>query len=244
VGGLHRSSAVTRCLAFDCSCGNLSIAVVERSGNATTVLAEQREHLQRGHDARLLPALDETLRSAGLRLADMNLIAVTVGPGSFTGVRIGLATARALAQATGLPLAGHTTLAVLLAAASVRASADETIVAAIDSKRGDAYLQLRPGADLPSIGNAQAVHQATRGGPVLLVGDAAAHLAAELARLGAVVRLAADIVTPDAAVLARLSLEQGTDYWHRSGAANGWPRPLYLRAAAVTLADGTRTTAG
>ncbi len=236
--------AVIRCLAFDCSCGTLSIAVVEQRGDETVSLAERREALQRGHDARLLPALDETLGLAKLRLADMHLLAVTVGPGSFTGVRIGLATARGLAQATGLPLAGQSTLAVLLAMAASRALRDETIAAAIDTKRGDAYLQLLPGPEKPFVGDASALRRAVDKPTLLLVGDAAPALLGELQRLGVKVRCDPDIVSPDAAMLAELALQRGVGHWHERMTAEGLPRPLYLRAAAVTLPDGTRTTAG
>ena len=100
-------------LAFDCAISGLAVAVV-RDG---VCLAQCREE-GRGQAATLLPAIARVLQEAGVDRRALSLIAVTVGPGSFTGVRVGLAAARGLALALGVPLAGVTTTAALLAAAA------------------------------------------------------------------------------------------------------------------------------
>src|SRR5712672_2467928 len=112
-------------LAFDCAVTGLAVAVV-REG---TALAEHRAE-GRDQAATLLPAIAATLDQAGVGRKQLSLIAVTVGPGSFTGVRVGLATGRGLAVALGVPLAGITTTATLLAQAG---APDRLAVAAIDS---------------------------------------------------------------------------------------------------------------
>src|SRR5262249_10608739 len=116
-------------LAFDCAISGLTVAVV-RDG---TTLAERREE-GRGQAATLLPAIARVLEEASVDRRALSLIAVTVGPGSFTGVRVGLAAARGLALALDIPLAGLTTTAALLAAAP---QDDRLAVAAIDTHLGD-----------------------------------------------------------------------------------------------------------
>jgi tRNA threonylcarbamoyladenosine biosynthesis protein TsaB len=104
-------------LAFDTSAGACSAAVLGGDG---TVLARRCEALERGHAERLLPMLRDVLAEAGVEIADLALLAVTIGPGTFTGIRIGLAAARGLALASGLPLVGVTSLEAV--AASVPAA--------------------------------------------------------------------------------------------------------------------------
>ena len=88
---------------------------------------------------RLLPSIHFALETAGLALGDLAGFAITVGPGSFTGIRVGLATARGLALATGLPVAGVSTLAALAAAAG---RAGDTVAAWLDAGRGEVYAAL------------------------------------------------------------------------------------------------------
>jgi tRNA threonylcarbamoyladenosine biosynthesis protein TsaB len=230
-----------RVLAFDCSCARLSVALAETGDGATLrLLAEHDESLVQGHAARLLPAIEATLLRVAIDPADIDLFAVTVGPGSFTGVRIGLATARGLALATGRPLAGYPTLDVLLAAAI--GTAGRTLVAAIDTKRGDAYLKVGSGA--PFVGRVEALRAQLTGDPVRLVGDASESLAGELSKLGVDAEADDRVAAPSAAVLARLALHDGPEHWRAANRGSGLPRPLYLRPADVTLPDGTRSGAG
>ena len=97
-------------LAFDCAVSGMSVAVV-RDGVPLAGLSEGG----RDQAARLLPAIESVLAEAGVDRREVSLIAVTVGPGSFTGVRVGLAAARGLAVGLAVPLAGIPTTSVLLA---------------------------------------------------------------------------------------------------------------------------------
>jgi tRNA threonylcarbamoyladenosine biosynthesis protein TsaB len=93
-----------------------------------------------GHAAEVLPLAHEILHDAGLTWSDLDRIAVGTGPGSFTGLRIGLATARALALAGGLELVGVSTLRAL--AAAVEAEPEfrpELVLAVLDARRGEAF---------------------------------------------------------------------------------------------------------
>jgi len=126
-------------LAFDCAVSGLGIAVV-RDGARLAGLAEGG----RDQAARLLPAIETVLGEAGVGRRELSLIAVTIGPGSFTGVRVGLAAARGLAVGLGVPLAGLATTSVLLAQATPRGRA---VVAAIDSRLGDWFCAIAEGQD-------------------------------------------------------------------------------------------------
>src|SRR5260370_2844131 len=128
-------------LVFDCAVTGLAVAVV-RDG---TPVASRRA-AGRDQAATLLPAIASVLEQAGVARNDLSLVAVTVGPGSFTGVRVGLAAARGLAVALGVPLAGITTTATLLAQAE---ASDRLVVAALDTHLGDWVCAIRGGYQAP-----------------------------------------------------------------------------------------------
>lgn len=90
-----------------------------------------------GHVSQVLALAEEALAEAGLRLADCERIGVGVGPGSFTGLRIGIATARALSSASGIPLAAVSTLGALAVAAG-----PAPVLAVLDARRGEAFAAL------------------------------------------------------------------------------------------------------
>jgi len=106
------------------------------SGDRVVEARDDPEPGARGHHAaRVLPLLEQALARAGVAWADVERIAVGVGPGGFTGLRIGIATARALAQGHGLPLVGVGSLAALAAGAG----ATGTVAAVIDARRGEVF---------------------------------------------------------------------------------------------------------
>lgn len=105
------------------------------------VLAERMEPMARGHAERLTPMVEEIMREAGRSLEEVGRIAVSVGPGTFTGVRIGIAFARGLSLALGCPAVGVSTLEALAAGARDKAG-DLPIVALIDARRGAVYAQV------------------------------------------------------------------------------------------------------
>lgn len=221
-------------LAFDTAQGALSAAVHDGEGE----LASSFELRTRGHAEALMPLLETVLAEAALGFADLDALAVTVGPGTFTGLRVGLAAARGLALALELPLVGVTTLEAI--AAPVSAEAEETIVASFDAKRNEIYLQPFTSAQAPlaepslvSLGEA-AAHLPP--GRLVLVGTGTALLAAALERRKADLRLAEARPQPDAAAIARLVLARlalkGPEAFRVA------PLPLYIRAPDAKLPGG------
>lgn len=227
-------------LAFDCSGAACSVAVatMHEGGGDFTVLAHREQAMSRGHAAALAPMIESALAAAGVRPPDLGLVAATVGPGSFTGVRIGLATARGLALALSIPLAGLTTIETLLAGATdgdrIRLRAERRrLVAAIDTHRGDYYAGFEDPAP-PFVADAAGMAGCAADGPLMVIGDGAAALCAALLQAGHDATAAEGPTLPDAAVVARLAMRRDAEHWAGINRSDGMPRPLYLRAAAVT----------
>jgi tRNA threonylcarbamoyladenosine biosynthesis protein TsaB len=219
-------------LAFDCAVSGLGVAVV-RDGVRLASLSEGG----RDQAARLLPAIEAALADAAVDRRALTLVAVTIGPGSFTGVRVGLAAARGLAVGLAVPLAGITTTAVLLAQAPSR---DRLVIAAIDSRLGDWFCAIGDGDAAPRVTSARDLAVRIAGRPCLVVGIGAKALADDL--LAAEIDTIVEEAAPDPVTLARLAGDAGVDAWRSRNAEEGLPRPLYLRGVNITLPDGARRT--
>jgi tRNA threonylcarbamoyladenosine biosynthesis protein TsaB len=134
-----------------------------------------------GHAARLLPLARAALDAAGARFADVTRLAVGTGPGTFTGLRIGVATARALAQATGAELAAISTLQAL----AVAAGHDGPVLAVLDARRGEAFAAAfvpgRPAGEAVALAPERLPELApVEAGPWLAVGDGALRFRGQL----------------------------------------------------------------
>jgi len=218
-------------LAFDCCFGAMSVAVRWQSARGEWLLREAYEERSTGHAERLMPMIGETMEAAGLAFGDIARIAVTVGPGSFTGVRVGIAAARGLALATGKPVVGLTSLAAMALRAHLLlrdAVAGRPMLVAADARRGMAYAQPFDGEGVQT-GDAQLLTPADAArllapGPALIVGPAAATVAEAAVAQGIAVEAALPALQPHARQLAMLA----------HGLAPLDPvAPLYLRAPDV-----------
>jgi tRNA threonylcarbamoyladenosine biosynthesis protein TsaB len=227
-----RPPAVSTVLAFDCAVSGLGIAVV-RDGTCLARLYEEG----RDQAARLLPAIGSALDQGAIERRELDLIAVTIGPGSFTGVRVGLAAARGLAVGLGIPLAGMATTSVLLTQAS---TTDRQVVAAVDSRLGDWFCAIGGGERPPFVTGAEQLVACLDGRPCLVVGHGLAPLASSLAAAGIDAMVCEAL--PDPVILGRLALATGVEAWRARNRREGLPRPLYLRGVNITLPDGARHT--
>ena len=137
-------------LALDAAGASCSVALW-RGG---AVVAGLLEAMPRGQSERLVPMVAEVMHRAGAGFATLDAVAVTRGPGGFTGVRIGLATARALALAWRLPLIGITCFEAVASAVPPAERDAGTLVVVLDAKRSDVYVQAfaGPATDGPIAG--------------------------------------------------------------------------------------------
>ncbi|MFC6216874.1 tRNA (adenosine(37)-N6)-threonylcarbamoyltransferase complex dimerization subunit type 1 TsaB, partial [Fodinicurvata halophila] len=171
------SSSGPTVLALDTS-GSAGSAAVFRQGH---VAAARFEIRSRGHAERLMPMIAEVLEEAATSYQDITRLAVTVGPGSFTGVRVGLATARALALGLECPLLCLDSFALLAEQAREARSGDEDtdtpLAVLIDSRRGDVFLRCYAASGAP-LGSPEgcspdALLARLPRGPLRLAGDGA-----------------------------------------------------------------------
>ena len=209
-------------LGLDTAVGACSVAVVADG----EPLAAFSEAMQRGHQERLALMVREAMAEAGLAFGALDRIGVTVGPGSFTGLRVGLAFAKGLGLALARPVVGVGTLEALAASES---GADLTI-AAIDARRSQIYLQAFSGGHalmapdvLPVEIAAARLAEVRSSGRVDIVGSGASLLDGLVSGARILPRAA-----PDPVALARLAQAK------RLTPA----RPLYLRAPDAKLPGG------
>ena len=123
-------------LSFDTSADYCAAALVQDG----TEIAAQSLAMSRGHAEALVPLVRELCASTGTDLSGVDLVAVTVGPGSFTGVRTGIAAARGFALATGAPAVGVSSLQAV--AYSARQAGSPSVLVVLDTRRADFFAQL------------------------------------------------------------------------------------------------------
>ncbi|HEY5108899.1 MAG TPA: tRNA (adenosine(37)-N6)-threonylcarbamoyltransferase complex dimerization subunit type 1 TsaB [Acidimicrobiales bacterium] len=212
-----------RLLAIETATDLVGAAVLADDGGVV-----ERSHLGgRAHAELLAPLVEEVCALAGCALGDLEALAVDIGPGLFTGLRVGVATAKAFGQALGLGVVGVTSLDVLAAGAVEAAGPDRAarVVAVVDARRGEVFAAAYdfssptagedpdPAAVRDDRSEALApedlavwLDDLASGGPLLVVGDGAVRYLELLApRRGLDLGLADTVSAPPPAVLARLA---------------------------------------
>jgi tRNA threonylcarbamoyladenosine biosynthesis protein TsaB len=175
-------------LAFDTCFGAVSAAVRWRSARGEWQQRDAYEERTTGHAERLFPMIAEVMDGAGLVFSSIDRIAVTLGPGTFTGLRVGVAAARAFALSTGKPIVGVTSLAVMAHRADQllgRERADRPLAVAVDARRDMIYFQLfqdRSARSEAFLTTPEQAASAISQMPVLVVGSGAAAVAAAAGR--------------------------------------------------------------
>ena len=221
-------------LALDTACSSCSVAIWDDGA----IAAARTEIMKQGHAEALLPMVLEIVRDASVPFAALDLVAVTLGPGSFTGLRTGLAAAKGIALAHDLPIVGVTSLEAVAHAAAHAArlaaspqSASLPITAVLETRRGSVYLQsfAADGTKLNdpcSVTLEDAVAAMPENGTVL-AGDAASRIVLAMGISGNTenIMLIDTITGPDARIVAEIAAGRwaaGDD----AGMTNNRARPL------------------
>ncbi|KQT84407.1 tRNA (adenosine(37)-N6)-threonylcarbamoyltransferase complex dimerization subunit type 1 TsaB [Methylobacterium sp. Leaf466] len=220
-----------RILAIDTALESCSACIATEESDA--LLAVESMVLVRGHAEALLPLIERVVARCVGGFESLDRVAVTVGPGSYTGLRVGLSAARAIGLATGIPVVGVTTLSALLAPV-LATHGEGLIAAAIDARHGSIYLQAMNPADgiivppsLVPLDEAAAMI----GTRATLVGSGAPMLAAAMSARGVETTIAGT-ASPDIAWVASLGFLADPE--------QALPRPLYLRGPDATPQDHAR----
>jgi tRNA threonylcarbamoyladenosine biosynthesis protein TsaB len=223
-------------LALDATGSGCSAAVAV----GELVLCAERVESVHGQAETLLPVVDAAMRKAGLQPSDPDLVAVTVGPGSFTGIRVGLAAAHGISLGARAQLVGVTSFeAVAAGLGQFDGSGEHFFLVALDSRREDLYVQLfdrhrnpisGPAAVMPAA-LGEVVDAAVGQMPLLIAGDAAQRAAVVISKRASVTVLEGS--APDALGALRALFRLLPICEQRETA-----RPLYLRPPDVTLSSG------
>ncbi|MEZ5829497.1 MAG: tRNA (adenosine(37)-N6)-threonylcarbamoyltransferase complex dimerization subunit type 1 TsaB [Hyphomicrobiales bacterium] len=210
-------------LALDTSMGACSAAVSRVADGMRTLHARYAE-MPRGHAEALMPMVHEVLSESGLDPRDIDVLAATQGPGSFTGVRIAIAAARGLALVTKAKLYGTDSLTVMARAAVDGLEPQGPFAVAVDARRGMLYFGLYNATgcklDGPRLVGPDDAASLLPDDCELTVGSGGSLLADAATRPGSIVSALPDL-QPNAAVLAQLALD--------AGETSAMLRPLYLR---------------
>jgi tRNA threonylcarbamoyladenosine biosynthesis protein TsaB len=165
-------------LAIDTALDACAACVLDT--DAAKVIAQESQAMKRGHAEALMPLIARVIRQAGIAFAALDRIAVTTGPGSFTGLRVGLSAARGIALAANKPVVGLSTLTAY-AAPVVGQNAAQPVISAIDARHDQVYFQVVSGDGgplmRPRVAAIEEALGASRFGAAHLVGNAAKILA-------------------------------------------------------------------
>lgn len=203
-------------LSLDTAMAACSVAVVDR--DHPLPLAEAFHAMERGHAEALAPMVAKVMQAAGLSFAGIDRIAVTAGPGTFTGVRIGLSFARGLGLARGIPVIGIDSLSAIAA----NETAARPVMVATDARNGEVYAasfdEERRIIMAPQLSTVSQAHEMALPG-ALVIGSAKQAIIEASGRSDLLASSAGDL--PVAARFARLAALRPDE---------GMPLPLYLRA--------------
>ena len=212
-----------RILAIDTSCDAASICLYD--SQKAKVIAARSERMTRGHAEAIGPMAAQIRAECGAAFDTLDRVAVTLGPGSFTGIRVGVAFARAIGLSLGIQVVGISTLITFAGQLFLTPRAG-LIASVIDARHGNVYFQffdsggralMEPRID--SIGSAV---RAAGVGLIRVTGAGAGIFAAEALRLGIALDESSAVAAPDTVTLARLAAVVD--------AALCAARPIYLKA--------------
>lgn len=222
-----------RVLAIDTALKACSAAVLDTGSGG--IIAGESLPMARGHAEALIPLISRVMKQAALAFDDLDRVAVTTGPGSFTGLRVGIAAARAIALSAGKPAFGVSTLSAYAAPHLAENDAVQ-VIAAIDARNEHVYLQVfGSGGHIvaaPRLAQLSEAARAACDAPSRIVGSAAQSLADRLPK-NAVRPLAIDArEAPEISWVGRMGAVMP--------AGQAPPKPQYLRAPDAQPQNATR----
>jgi tRNA threonylcarbamoyladenosine biosynthesis protein TsaB len=222
-----------RVLAIDTALGACSAAVLDTRHVA--VVASETLPMVRGHAEAIMPLIARVMDQAGAEFANIDRIAVTTGPGSFTGLRVGISAARGIALAAGKPAVGLSTLAGF-AAPHIAENDNSAVIAVIDARHEHVYMQMfgAGGKSIvaPRIAPLKEAVRAAMASPARIVGSGAELVAAHWPASEPPPVLVEQLGAPDIGWIARLGAA--------AAEGHGPPKPLYLRAPDAQPQDAAR----
>ena len=217
-----------RVLAIDTALEACSAAVFDASGGDAAhgrILASESLVMTRGHAEALMPLIARVMDRAQIEFGELDRIAVTTGPGSFTGLRVGISAARGIALAAAKPAIGLSTLSGF-AAPHIAGDDANPVIVVIDARHEQVYVQMfGPGGRTlvpPRIASLREALSMATGGPCRLAGSAAALLTAAWPQRAPPPVSVDQRGAPEIGWIARLGAAAAEGY--------GPPKPLYLRA--------------
>jgi tRNA threonylcarbamoyladenosine biosynthesis protein TsaB len=213
-------------LAIDTALDACAAAVLDT--DAGQLIAQEQQLMKRGHAEALMPLIARVMRACGLPFAALDRVAVTTGPGSFTGLRVGLSAARGIGLAANKPVVGVTTLTAY-AAPIVSQNAEQPVLSAIDARHDQVYFQVVAGDGTSllraRVGPIDEAVETVRFGALHLVGNAAQLLAQRWPAKATPPFKVEALPAPDITWVAWLGAAVNPE--------TAPPRPYYLRAPDV-----------
>jgi tRNA threonylcarbamoyladenosine biosynthesis protein TsaB len=227
-----------RILAIDAALPAVSACVMDQG--VAEPLASETVEMARGHAEALIPLVRRVMEAVDGGFDSLDRIAVTVGPGSFTGIRVGVAAARGFGLARGIPVVGVSTLAAF-SAPFILDGDERPIVACIDARHGQSYLQMSSARGktilAPFVAKTKEAAAMVGSDPCRVTGSGAGMMAVAAWMLGVKAEVVGELVAPRIEFVARLGLA--------ADPRTAPPRPLYLKAPdARSVAEIASAAAG
>lgn len=223
-------------LAIDTALGAVAACVYDAEADVT--LASERTFLERGHAEALVPLLDKVVSQLPRRFDSIDRVVVTTGPGSFTGIRVGVAAARSIGIARNIDVVGVSTLSAF--AAPLLGQEGLCVGSVIDARHGKVYFEcFDAGGSVVHAAATITVREAAArlcGSATILAGPGASLVAIEAWSQGVKAEVGGEAISPDIVFVARLGA--------LADSAESPAQPFYLKAADVTPAPGSLAQVG
>lgn len=207
-------------LAIDTAANLCSVCIYDAANSL--VISSRSDDIGRGHAEHLMGMMDACLKHASVPYSSLDKIAVTIGPGSFTGVRVGMAVARGLSLSMDIPVIGVSTLD---ACEAVSRNHKGDIISLLDAKRGELYAKVSGGK--PFVATYQVLEEMLTGKKLAACGNGAAILNAETSLDLPIIH---ENSASDIEIVARLASKMKP--------SDAPPEPLYLRSADAKVQAG------